>query len=98
MEPYENKDKYLGMTLDTKLRWKEHVKKKKEKLNIKFQQYKWLIGKHSNLSLYSKTLIYNQIIKPTWQYGIQLWGCAKDSNIRIIQTFVVYTGDTLDDI
>ena len=21
------------------------------------------------------------------RYGIQLWGCAKDSNIRIIQTF-----------
>jgi hypothetical protein len=85
--PYENKAKYLGMTLDAKLRWKEHVKKKKEELNIKFRQYRWLIGKHSSLSLYGKTLIYNQIIKPTWLYGIQLWGCTKDSNIRMIQTF-----------
>ena len=75
------------MTLDTKLKWKEHIKKKKEELNIKFRQYKWLIGRHSGLSLYNKTTIYNHIIKPIWMYGIHLWGCAKDSNIKIIQKF-----------
>jgi predicted GIY-YIG superfamily endonuclease len=29
--------KYLGMTLDAKFRWKEHIKKKRDELNIKFR-------------------------------------------------------------
>lgn len=62
-------------------------KEKKEELNIKFRKYKWLIGRHSKLSLHNKTLIYNQIIKPTWLYGIQLWGCTKNSTLKIIQTY-----------
>jgi hypothetical protein len=40
------------------------------------------------MSLYSvqnKTLIYKCILKPIWTYGIQLWGCAKPSNNKIIQ-------------
>jgi hypothetical protein len=54
------------MTLDTKLRWKEHIKKKHDELNIKFRKIYWLLG-------------------PVWSYGIQLWGCASDSNIQVIQ-------------
>lgn len=85
--PYENNAKYLGMTLDAKLRWKEHVKKKKAELGLKYRQHYWLIGRNSKLSISNKILIYNQILKPVWLYGIQLWGCASDSNIKCIQTF-----------
>lgn len=35
--PHANEAKYLGMTLDAKLRWKEHVKKKKAELVLKFR-------------------------------------------------------------
>jgi hypothetical protein len=36
--PYANTTKYLGMNLDAKLRWKEHIKKKRDELNIKFRK------------------------------------------------------------
>ena len=85
--PYSNSAKYLGMTLDAKLRWKEHVKKKKEALDLKFSKMYWLIGRHSTLSIYNKLLIYKQVLKPVWTYGIQLWGCTSKNNIEIIQRF-----------
>lgn len=85
--PYENTAKYLGMTLDTRLRWKEHVKKKREELGLKYRKMYWLLGRNSQLSMQNKILIYNQILKPVWLYGIQLWGCAKQQHIKSIQTF-----------
>ena len=85
--PHSNTAKYLGMTLDAKLHWKEHVKIKREELNIKLAKINWLLCKRSMLSNYNKLLIYKQILKPVWTYGIQLWGCSSDSNIDIIQRF-----------
>lgn len=85
--PYSNNAKYLGMTLDTKLKWKVHVKKKVEELRIKYRKLYWLLGRNSGLTVQNKILIYNQILKPVWTYGIQLWGCTKQSNIQIIQKF-----------
>lgn len=85
--PYENTAKYLGMTLDTKLRWKAHVKKKRDELELRYKTMYWLIGKHSSLSVHNKVLLYKQVLMPVWTYGIQLWGCTKQSNIKIIQRF-----------
>jgi hypothetical protein len=72
---YANTAKYLGMTLDTKLRWKEHIKKKCDELNIKFWKMYWLLGRNSELSVHNKLTLYKQVIRPVWSYGIQLWGC-----------------------
>ena len=85
--PHANTAKYLGMTLDAKLKWKEHVKKKQEELNIKYRKMYWLIGRNSELSIHNKLLLYRQILKPIWTYGIQLWGCAKKTTTQMIQRF-----------
>jgi hypothetical protein len=85
--PYANTAKYLGMTLDTKLRWKEHIKMKLDELNIKFRKMYWVLGRNSELSIYNKLILYKQVLLPVWSYGIQLWGCASDSNIHVIQHF-----------
>jgi hypothetical protein len=47
----------------------------------------WLIGRNSSLSTHNKLIFYKQILKPVWTYGIQLWGCTKQSNIDITQRF-----------
>ena len=85
--PHSNQAKYLGMTLDTRLRWKEHVKKKREELDLKSKKMYYLIGRRSKLSISNKLLLYKQILKPIWLYGLQLWGCASQSNINLIQRF-----------
>lgn len=85
--PYANTAKYLGINLDAKLKWKEHIKKKKEELSIKYRKMYWLIGRNSELSVQNKILLYKQVLKPVWTYGIQLWGCTKKSNATPIQTF-----------
>ena len=85
--PHENSAKYLGMTLDSKLRWKVHVKKKRIELEHKFRKMYWLLGRRSELSVHNKLLLYKQVLKPVWTYGVQLWGCTKKSNRRIIQMF-----------
>jgi hypothetical protein len=46
----------------------------------------WLLGR-STLSTESKLLLYKAVLKPTWTYGIQLWGTASNSNIEILQHF-----------
>lgn len=83
--PHANTAKYLGMTLDTKIKWKEHIKKKTQEMKLKFRQLYWLLGSNSEVSLSNKLLVYNQIIKPIWTYGIQLWGCSKKTNLQMIQ-------------
>lgn len=79
--------KYLGLHLDEKLTWKAHIKAKQQQLKLKSKQMNWLIGKNSQLTLENKLIIYKAILKPIWSYGVELWGCSKPSNIKILQTF-----------
>jgi hypothetical protein len=69
------------------LRWKVHVKKKREELGLKYKHMYWLMGRRSALSTHNKLVLYKHILKPLWTYGIQLWGCTKPSNTAIIQRF-----------
>ena len=41
----------------------------------------------SCLSLENEIITYKTVLKPVWTYGIELWGCASNSNIEIIQRY-----------
>lgn len=77
--------KYLGLHLDKKLTWKQHISKKRKQIDMKTRELQWLIGRKSRVSTENKILIYKTVIKPIWTYGLELWGCASKSNIDIIQ-------------
>jgi len=49
--------KYLGLQLDSKLTWREHITKKRKQIDLKTREINWLIGKNSPLSLRGE-LIY----------------------------------------
>jgi hypothetical protein len=73
--------KYLGIHFNRRLTWKDHVLTERKQLDHKTREIKWLIGRHSLLSLENKIIIYKTVLKPVWTYGIELWGCASNSNI-----------------
>jgi len=79
--------RYLGLHLDCKLNWQEHVKAKRQLLELQFDRFHWLIGRRSNLSLSNKRLIYLTIFRPMWTYGCELWGTTRDSNRLVIERF-----------
>jgi hypothetical protein len=77
--------KCLGLYFDCRLNWKEHIARKTKQINLKTKEINWLIGKKSHLCIENELLIYKAVIKPIWNYGIELWGCASKSNIVIKQ-------------
>jgi hypothetical protein len=72
--PQENHVKYLGLHLDRRLIWHNHIFAKRKQLGIFLTKMYWLLGRKFNLSTNNKLLIYKAILKPIWTYGIQLWG------------------------
>lgn len=85
--PVKTEVKYLGLHLDDKLTWKRHIKAKRRLLDLKVKKMYWLLKRKSQLSLENKILIYKCILRPIWTYGIELWGCSKPTNTKILQTF-----------
>jgi hypothetical protein len=77
--PEEEDIKYLGLHLDRRLTWHKHIFTKWKQLGITLTKTYWLLGRKSKVSTSNILLIYKTILKPTWTYGIQLWGTASTS-------------------
>ena len=81
--PVAESAKYLGLHLDKRLRWKVHIRKKREELNIKYRKLYWMLGRNSKLSIDNKLLIYKQVLRPVWTYGAQLWGALVKATLKL---------------
>jgi hypothetical protein len=85
--PQTEEVKYLGLHLDGRLTWHEHIFNKRKQLGIALTKMYWLFGRKSKQSTNNKLLIYKTILKPIWAYGIQLRGTASTSNIYVLERF-----------
>jgi len=62
-------------------------RKKREELGLKYKHMYCIMGIRWAMSTHNKLMLYKQILKPVWTYGIKLWGCTKPSNTALIQRF-----------
>jgi uncharacterized protein YeeX (DUF496 family) len=68
----------------------ERAHKKKERWaqhQVQENVLVWLLGHNSELSVHNKIILYKQVIRPVWRYGIQLWDCASDSNTEVFRRY-----------
>lgn len=74
--------KYLGITIDNRLKWKAQIKETKNKLNRLMP----LIYKIKNdLDLRLKKLLYTSVVESRLAYAIETWGNADKSEMEKIQ-------------
>jgi hypothetical protein len=66
---------------------RRHVLAKRKQLGMALTRVYWLLGHKPKLSTSNKLPIYNAILKSIWTFGIQLWGMASTSNIKILEHF-----------
>lgn len=71
-----NKVICLGLTLDSKLLFRQHVDKILNKCSILIRCLYPLINRNSKLSLKNKLAVYKQIIYPVIEYAIPVWECC----------------------
>jgi len=65
----------------------KHISTKRKQLDLKLHKLYWFTGRKSRLSLVNKLLVYKAILKHIWDYGVQLWGSASNSNLEILERF-----------
>lgn len=80
--------KYLGVILDTKLSWKNHLENIKIKASNSLWASRSMIDRNWGLSPKSALWIYNQIILPRITYGSIVWwqGCQAGEGRELLNS------------
>ena len=80
------KVKYLGLTLDSKLTFAEHIKSVAQKAVAKLITLYPLLNRRSKVTAYNKMLIYKIIIRPALVYACPIWSMICKSQYNNLQT------------
>lgn len=84
---------YLGVTLDSKLHFDQHISSLEAKIKIRSNKINWLINSHSKLPLKVKVILYKQLIAPIWQYTLPVWGTllsnSQFARLKVMQSKIL---------
>lgn len=83
--PWSDNVKYLGVLLDKKLTFRDHILFVKNKFNIAIKLLYPLINRNSNLSFANKILLYKTIFQAILLYACPVWGHCAKSHIKTLQ-------------
>ncbi len=79
--------KYLGLHLDKRLTFREHVEKIIDRATTVMRISYPLICRKSYLNLKNKLLIYKAVIRPVLTYGFPIFQSAAATHLKKLQTF-----------
>ena len=77
--------KYLGVMLDNKLNFSEHIRHSVKKANKAKALLYNLINRKSDLNLRNKLILFKAIIRPTMMYAAPVWSSTYITNIKKLQ-------------
>lgn len=75
-------EKYLGITLDSKLTWKPHIESIKSKLRSLSGAIRGIVRCLPRNVRYT---VYNSLVKPHIDYLVEIWGSAAKSTLNDLQ-------------
>ncbi|GBN25608.1 RNA-directed DNA polymerase from mobile element jockey [Araneus ventricosus] len=83
---WDKEIKYLGLILDSKLTFRNHIKYNTDKFLAKVRAIiRHLIGRKSPLFLNNKVLLFKQILPPILTYASQIWAFAVKTHLKKVQ-------------
>jgi hypothetical protein len=78
-------DRYVGVTLDTRLMWSSHVNQVRRKAARRLGVLGLLLNRRSGLSVTNCVLLYEQLIRPMTDYACPVCRTAVHSHVRQLQ-------------
>lgn len=83
--PWRPQAPYLGVLLDSRLRWNPHIQSVRQKARTSLQRLYPLLGRWSGLSLRIKRRLYLSIIRPQLSYAAITWALAAPSYLKPLE-------------
>ena len=71
---YQNKAKYLGLTMDKGLTWKDHIQEINKKASKRVGVLKYFSNKDKNIPQKYLITLYKSLVRPIIEYGSEIWG------------------------